>query len=277
VTFPDGTVCDVPQWKTTNNVHLDINPYLWMEDDNSDSIQRWKKLTYQDRLNHFITENNIGHKSAIHVQGVLNFADNLEEDGGFICVPGFARQFEIWYEAAKQRLSSIKTSPSVSFSSGHWLNKHSKRIPMRVGSLVIWDSRTPHGSAPNNSSRIRSAQFLKMFLLTDILCPTALKLRTETLKELLKKAKFQEPTLTALGKRLFGFELNYDNLLSNPTTNLNPTTIQTTTGTDTPPDLMIDVLDEQDDSHPQESEQQEKTNVQEKREQKTRRVQGNKW
>jgi len=297
VTYPDGTVCDAPQWKTTNNVHLDINPYLWMADDKSDSIERWKRLTYHDRINHFITENNIGHKSAMHVQGVLNFADNFDEDGGFICVPGFVHQFETWYEAAKQRLSSVKTSASISFSPGHWINKHAKRFPMRAGSLVIWDSRTPHGSAANNSSRIRSAQFLKMFLLTDILCPTALNLRTETLKDQLRKSKFQEPTLTALGKRLFGFELNYDNLLSNttnPTNPPNPTTSQTTTGTDTPPNttnpplpttshtttgtdtppdsMAMDVPDEKDDSSPHES-----GSVQENKRVRKNRVQGNKW
>jgi hypothetical protein len=34
--------------------------------------------------------------NGLHVQGVLNFLDNLEEDGGFYCVPGFKHHFKEW-------------------------------------------------------------------------------------------------------------------------------------------------------------------------------------
>lgn len=39
----------------------------------------------------------------------------------------------------------------------------SHRIPLRQGSVLIWDQRMMHGSSPNDSLRCRFAQFLKAF------------------------------------------------------------------------------------------------------------------
>ncbi|XP_065197955.1 uncharacterized protein LOC135829475 [Sycon ciliatum] len=41
--------------------------------------------------------------------------------------------------------------------------KQPQRVPMRAGSLLIWDQRVAHGSRPNNSTRARYVQFVKMF------------------------------------------------------------------------------------------------------------------
>jgi len=217
VEFPDGSYSDMKNWKTGYSVHMDINPYQFMQDTLDEYNERWEQLSYGHKLNNFINENNIGHKSVTHLQGVLNLHDNFEEDGGFCCVPGFSKVFDAWYEGNKNVLSHIKTSPSVAFSSKqHWLNKYVQRIAMRPGSLVIWDSRLPHGSMPNNSSNFRCCQFIKMFYKSDVPTEEILNLRKETVKREVEINRFQNE-LTPLGTKLFGLE---DNIIQNdPKTN----------------------------------------------------------
>jgi len=206
VQFPDGSYNDMEHWKTGYNIHLDINPLQFMQDSLDSYNERWSQLTYGHKLNNFINENNIAHKSVLHLQGVLNLKENFEEDGGFCCVPGFANVFGSWYEGNKQVLSHIKTSPSVGFSSKqHWLNKHAQRISMRPGSTVIWDSRLPHGSMPNNSSQFRCCQFIKMFPKSDIPTEEILNDRKETVKREIEISKFQSE-LTPLGIKLFDLD-----------------------------------------------------------------------
>jgi len=206
VLFPDGTYKDMNHWRTGYNIHMDINPYTYMSDSLDMYNEKWSQLTYGHKLNNFINENNIAHKTTPHLQGVLNLYDNFEEDGGFVCVPGFTKHFNAWYNATIVTLSNIKTSPSISFSSKkHWLNKYAQRISMRAGSIVIWDSRLPHGSMPNQSSRMRCCQFVKMFLLSDIPNQEILLNRKETLKREIDIAKFNSD-ITPLGTKLFGLD-----------------------------------------------------------------------
>jgi len=207
VQFLDGSYQDMKHWRTGYNIHLDINPYHFMEESPIIYNQRWHDLTYGYKLNNFINENNIAHKnSGLHLQCVVNLHDNLEEDGGFCCVPGFHNDFESWYYGNQTTLCKIATSPSVGFSSKqHWLNKYAQRISMRAGSVVIWDSRLPHGSIPNNSSNMRVAQFIKLFLRSDIPSEEIIINRRETVKREIEAAKFK-PDLTPLGTKLFGLE-----------------------------------------------------------------------
>jgi len=76
---------------------------------------------------------------------------------------------------------------------------------MRAGSIVIWDSRLPHGSMPNNSSRMRCCQFIKMFLSSDIPHEEVILNRKETVKREIEIAKFQSE-ITPLGLKLFGLD-----------------------------------------------------------------------
>ncbi|XP_065189658.1 putative phytanoyl-CoA dioxygenase [Sycon ciliatum] len=80
--------------------------------------------------------------------------------------------------------------------------KQPQRVPMRAGSLLIWDQRVAHGSRPNNSTRARYVQFVKMF--------PSINLRSERAKnrgQLIKdKVELAGVDLTDLGKKLFALK-----------------------------------------------------------------------
>ena len=85
---------DMKQWKTATNIHMDMGPWDYIH-----NPQRFENalgaLEYGiQHLNQFIFENNqimSTVNNGLHVQGVLNLADNVENDGGFQIVPGKER------------------------------------------------------------------------------------------------------------------------------------------------------------------------------------------
>ena len=88
------------------------------------------------------------------VQGVLSLVDTTPDQGGFQCVPGFHRRIDDWI--ATQPAGRDPFRPDTA-------GMDVQRIPMRAGDLLIWDSRLPHGTAPNLSDRPRLAQYISMF------------------------------------------------------------------------------------------------------------------
>mgnify|MGYP002395079043 CR=1 FL=1 len=98
---PDGEkeVQDRPQWRTTRNCHLDMNPWRFIESTSSaDSDEVLASLSYEEEMD-FITENNeVGafKDDRLHVQALINLLDNREPDGGFHIVPGFKHHFVEW-------------------------------------------------------------------------------------------------------------------------------------------------------------------------------------
>lgn len=74
-----------------------MNPYAWMGDGESNRAAL-SALRY-DKLSNFIFENNQpSQHDGVQLQGVLNLADNREEDGGFQCVPGFHLEFQEYFK-----------------------------------------------------------------------------------------------------------------------------------------------------------------------------------
>jgi len=72
---------------------------------------------------------------------------------------------------------------------------------MKAGSLLVWEQKTPHGSAPNNSNQMRMAQFLKM------LHPFPNTERGNARANFLKKKVAESGVeMTELGEKLFGFK-----------------------------------------------------------------------
>ncbi len=146
---------------------MDVNPWGFVH--NSAKVRETLNgLTYGTHLNHFIFENNQivdDDTTKFHLQGVLNLVDNLEEDGGFQIVPGFKNHFQEWLDLFEgtELHKTAEERNTVNFSEKDPLQRFAIRIPMREGSMVVWDQRSPHGTVANNSSRIRSAQFIKMF------------------------------------------------------------------------------------------------------------------
>ncbi|CAF3688229.1 unnamed protein product, partial [Rotaria sp. Silwood1] len=98
-----------PERATMTNLHLDMNPWSYFEDkDNSEQFEVLNQLRYRSASD-WITENNEPGCAAIgelHVQGLVNLADNQEEDGGFWLVPGFHKYLEQWTHE-HQALSNI--------------------------------------------------------------------------------------------------------------------------------------------------------------------------
>jgi ectoine hydroxylase-related dioxygenase (phytanoyl-CoA dioxygenase family) len=104
-----------------------------------------------------------------HVQCILNFSDNLDEDGGTLVVPGFHRMAEKW---TQENIQLRKPLPWVTFASDssgqplaveQELLSRAVRVSMREGSVLMWNQIVAHGTRPNYSSRCRTAQFLKAF------------------------------------------------------------------------------------------------------------------
>jgi len=151
------------------NLHLDMNPWAFVENkSNKAEEQILANLRYKIKQD-FITENNhIGVLSdnKVHAQGLINLADNKEEDGGFHIVPGFKHHLEEWArgrwsKALKQSYGESQTF--IVLRPNDPLYKQSVRVTCRAGSIVLWDQRTAHGSCPNDSESPRYAQFFKMF------------------------------------------------------------------------------------------------------------------
>lgn len=87
------------------------------------------------------------------VQGVLYLTRTETNQGGFHCIPGFARKIREWINAPADKrppeppsFKGIESSPIVG----------------DTGDLVIWDGFTPHGAGRNTSDRPRLAQYITM-------------------------------------------------------------------------------------------------------------------
>jgi hypothetical protein len=87
------------------------------------------------------------------VQGILYLADVTEDQGAFVCHPGFHRRLESWLAALPEGANprdAILKEPGA------------KPIAANAGDLVIWHHSLPHGSSPNRASRPRVAQYITM-------------------------------------------------------------------------------------------------------------------
>jgi len=206
---PIGTnVVDKPQWKTSSNLHMDMDPWGFVNKAENKSEQVLSSLEYGDaHLNHFIFENNqisYDRHNGIHLQGVINILENFEDDGGFHMVPGFKHYFEEWLKLNNNKdiISLSRQRNSYIFDEKDPIQNFSIRIPMRAGSLVVWDQRSPHGARANNSSRLRCAQFVKMSPAEPMDQKRSLA-RASTLLSMIKSAGFNS-LLTDVGRQVFG-------------------------------------------------------------------------
>jgi len=205
-----STVPDNPHFRTGDrNLHLDLNPWWWVSS-SEDVVSGLDSLQYADKQD-FIRENNmIVKKMGRHVQCVLNFNDNMEQDGGTIIVPQFHKYLEEYCSANHYLFKSVPwhhiTSNENNPIATQLLNR-SIRIPMREGSVLIWDQTVAHGSAPNFSSNCRYAQFLKAFPRNNAFCisTSRLKRRARALKLELSLSGALD-VVSALGWRAFGLD-----------------------------------------------------------------------
>ncbi|CAF0930362.1 unnamed protein product [Adineta steineri] len=170
-----------PKRVTMTNLHLDMNPWNYIDDkDNTQQIEALSELQYKSD-DDWIDENNEPGCAAVgelNVQGLVNLADNLEEDGGFWLVPD--------------------DIPDMYAAACH--------ISTRAGSAILWDQRTMHGSRANASLRPRFAQFFKMFPTQHpAMTLERAEYRCQAILAKLQEANIDPNTdLTPLGRRIFG-------------------------------------------------------------------------
>ncbi|KAL9642528.1 hypothetical protein ABK040_011095 [Willaertia magna] len=192
---------DFKMWKTMKNIHIDRNPWLYVYGKNN--YEQCFPGSY-DYLPEFCSEfNEAGsfNDGIVKVQGLLNFIDNREQDGGFTIVPKFNKYFEKWVELTKNTNLGKKRMSFIILNHIDSISEYGVRIPLRKGDLLIWDICMPHGSSPNNSERMRLCQFIKMFK-----APMKLKENRKKIIKTIVKKEMGENELTELGEKLFGLK-----------------------------------------------------------------------
>jgi ectoine hydroxylase-related dioxygenase (phytanoyl-CoA dioxygenase family) len=98
-----------------------------------------------------------------------------------------------------------KGAGSFKFGDGDGIHALKRRVPMREGSMLIWDQRLVHGAAPNESDRLRMAQFIKAFR-RDGAGEERLRCRAARVRAELDKAGLRGE-VSALGRRVFGLDV----------------------------------------------------------------------
>jgi ectoine hydroxylase-related dioxygenase (phytanoyl-CoA dioxygenase family) len=162
-----------PELKTPDDYpHLDMHPDGYKEPNGVTVKQKRDGLTY-DQASDFMTENNlICESDGLQLAAVLNLLPNREQDGGFMCLPGFHKlTFDSWI-AEHQKEKGSGSAKKVEVGLYHFdKNKKSdaksvgvhewRRVPAPSGAAIVWDQRLAHGSRSNASNRPRCAQFVK--------------------------------------------------------------------------------------------------------------------
>jgi len=187
---------DQPEWKTFPLwLHWDLNPWLWT------SSSEGFDYEFMD----FISENNGSRNDGkLKLQGILNFVDNRRGDGGFCCVPGFHAYLKDYCAATSRNQYARRLMHSFTFANvpkGDPMARQVEQIGCRAGSLVVWMGEEPHCNYPNDSTRFRINQYVKMFPAHEG-APN-----TDRRKEIvLEETASVAGELTALGRKLLGLD-----------------------------------------------------------------------
>jgi len=167
-------IVDRVDWETSRNwVHWDQNP--WVEPD------------------------------FCRIQSIIALTDHTATSGGFHCIPGFTHYFKTW---AEEHEEIKKYDCLVNFPDSDIKEKYTTKIFMRKGSILLWDSRTPHGNYPNESSGWRIVQYTGMFPVPYFEPNAAqiLETRKTNINQMFKYSKKPVPQLTPLGKKILGID-----------------------------------------------------------------------
>lgn len=197
---PDA-VADMSGWRSKEQwLHWDMNPFAWFAGEGRD-------YSFDGS---FITENNGARRDPggiPKVQGLVCLVDAREQDGGFLTVPGFCHHLREWAgqpELAGFRDRQARNLDFVYVPKGEPMLAQTQRVPVRAGSLLVWNSEQPHANYPNDSARFRMVQYVKMFPAppAGAAAPEALALRREGM--LLRLPVAVAKTLTTEDQRVLG-------------------------------------------------------------------------
>ncbi|CAF5182233.1 unnamed protein product, partial [Rotaria sp. Silwood1] len=104
------------------------------------------------------------------LQAILALVDCREQDGGFHAVSGFQYYIVTWTKQNEKvclRSNDSGDPTTVQIPRDDPIREHIQRMPIREGSLLVWDTRLPHGNYPNNSNQMRIIQYLHMAPVAD--------------------------------------------------------------------------------------------------------------
>ena len=108
---------------------------------------------------------------SLRVQGLIALTDGPAINGGFHCIPGFQHQFFEWRDNNINDYGSreeVRKRNFIEVPEDDAMREHICQVPMRQGSLLIWNSMLPHGNFPNQSpSKFRMVQYVKMIPVDD--------------------------------------------------------------------------------------------------------------
>lgn len=151
---------DHPERKTVRDwIHWDLNPWSF----------RSATIFFSPKAPQPGKKYN---QNILKVQGLISLVDCTEEDGGFHTVPKFSKYcFDEWAQknTGSEHHTKFKDATFVPVPKEDTLfTENLQKIPMRAGSLVVWNSKQPHGNYPNDSSNFRICQYIKMMSLEHI-------------------------------------------------------------------------------------------------------------
>lgn len=181
---PNGTI--KKKWQTINNwLHLDCNPVTG-------------EISIGSMAPPMGGHHDFDKEAPFLVQGFLALSDARMQDGGFLCVPGSHRIAKEWAIRngwdRRRFLGQLKPKPEDS------LQQHVQCIPVRAGSLVVWNQFTLHANHPNRSDCWRLNQYIRMYPSTKTrffpIAPNPEDYPSD----------FIGKTITSLGRRLFGID-----------------------------------------------------------------------
>ncbi|CAF1628982.1 unnamed protein product [Adineta ricciae] len=192
---------DRDDWKTISEwLHLDMNPLTGRSTTfGFESVAEGHFDSSSDPLTAQIKPTNNGMRVR-KLQGILALVDCREEDGGFHAVPGFQHFIQTWTKKNQQLCIDTNHGgdpTTVQIPKDDPIRQYIQRMPIRKGSLLVWDTRLPHGNFPNNSNQMRIVQYLHMAPISD-----------EAIRPypLTKEDLPSEFRLSDLGEKLYGFK-----------------------------------------------------------------------
>lgn len=188
-----------PEIQTIKNwLHIDYNPLTG----------KTSTFGYQpSKLHNTLTPEDPLTWQNAYFQGIVALEDCPEEVGGFHCVPGFHNFCEEWKKLNMERclISANGYDPTtIQIDKDDDVRAHIQRIPIRKGSLLIWDGRLAHGNFPNNSEKPRLVQYLKYNAVGKNILSNVDSATTRFCEQEMEMINKVE--VSVLGKKLFGLE-----------------------------------------------------------------------
>lgn len=181
---------DRPRWRVGLKPHWDVNPWQCQRD-----MEAGIDPGYQ---------------------GLVALRDHDLETGCHLTLPGCRGFLKQW--CLERRLEKVSSS-SKSFRASEEdpILRYMQPVPLRQGEMVIWSCAQLHGSTHNSSSKMRLAQYIRMFPAPRAGCKANYDEKdnfscTRVLQKCLKKgqltwSELDDLQLDPLGRELLGVDL----------------------------------------------------------------------